>query len=289
MYFRPEDLKKLGEEYSRLNVKYADLLLAFQSFHFKEPEAKKYAMQGFSRRIRTLKRCIENVYSISPPDKSDKPSDENLIDLAINLQSFIFNIFGCIDNLAWVWVKENNFEYKNNTNVSFFNKKIHDLLSSDFREYLDSDRLQAWLEYLKNFRHALAHRIPLYVVPAFMTTEDTEKHCELEDQKMEILLNVHVMTSQENRDDLSIEELSELLSKQDTEFEKIDQLSMEQDNLGRFVPVMTYSYEENPSPVVFHGQLLADWNTILELSSKFFDELKYQADSKKCSTDPASR
>lgn len=288
MYFKPADLKKLRDEYSRLNVKYADLLFAFQSFQFNEPEARKYAMQGFSRRIRTLKRCIENVYSISPPDKSDKPSDENLTDLAINLQSFILNIFGCIDNLAWIWAKENNFEYRNNTDVSFFKKKIHDILSSEFREYLDSDRLQAWLEYLKNYRHALAHRIPLYVVPTLMTTQETEKHHELEDQKMEILFNVHLMTRQENRDDLSIEELNELLSRQDTEFEKIDQLSIEQDNLGRFVPVMTYSYEEQPSPVLFHGQLLADWNTILELSTKFFDELKYQADSRKRSTAPTS-
>lgn len=280
MYFKFEHLKTLRNEYSRLNAKYADLLLAFQAFQLKEPVAQKYAMHGFSRRIRTLKRCIENVYSISPPDKLHKPSDEELIDLAINLQSFIFNIFGCVDNLAWIWVSENNFKYKSNTNVGFFNKKIHDLLSHDFKEYLDSEKFQTWLEYLKNFRHALAHRIPLYVVPSFMTPQEIEKHHELENQKMENLFNAHLMTSQQNGDDLSIEELNDLLSRQNKEFEKIEQLSIEQDNLGKFIPIMAHSYEEQASPVVFHGQILADWNTILELSTKFLEELRYQQSQK---------
>lgn len=276
MYFKSEDLKKLRDEYSLLNVKYADLLLAFQSFQFKEPAAKEYAMHGFSRRIRTLKRCIENVYFVFPPDKSHKPSDEELIDLAINLQGFIFNISGCVDNLVWIWIHENNFECRSNNDVKFSNKKIQGLLSHAFKEYLNSERFQTWLKYLKDFRNALAHRTPLYVVPVFMTPQEAEKHQELENKKMENLFNVHLMTRRENRDDLSVEELNALLSRQDKEFGKIEQLSREQDNLGKFIPVMAHSYEEASSAVVFHGQLLADWNTILELATNFLDELRYQ-------------
>ena len=30
------------------------------------------------------------------------------VDLTINLQSFMFNVFGCLDNLARIWVIERN-------------------------------------------------------------------------------------------------------------------------------------------------------------------------------------
>jgi hypothetical protein len=74
--------------------------------------AREYARHGFVRRLGTLKRCIENVYSRYPPERFDKPSRNECLDLAINLQSFMFNVFGCIDNLAWVWDKDKEVRNK---------------------------------------------------------------------------------------------------------------------------------------------------------------------------------
>jgi hypothetical protein len=67
----------------------------------------EYVRHGFLRRLGTLQRCIQNIYFAYPPERSDIPSRNECVDLAINLQSFIFNVFGCIDNLAWVWAIEN--------------------------------------------------------------------------------------------------------------------------------------------------------------------------------------
>ena len=40
------------------------------------------------------------------PDREEIPSREDVIDATVNIQAFVFNIFACCDNLAWVWVLE---------------------------------------------------------------------------------------------------------------------------------------------------------------------------------------
>jgi hypothetical protein len=55
--------------------------------------------------------------------------------------------------------------------------------------------------------------------------------------------------------------------------EDYDRLSAEQDALGVFRPIMTHSFEERARHVVFHAQLLADFNTIEELGWKMLEEL----------------
>ena len=277
--FQPDDLKKLKDGYSQVFQKYKNLLLMYMRLELDNPEAQEYKQQGFLRRINTLKRCVQNVYEICPPDKSDKPSNDELIDLAINIQSFVFTIFGCIDNLAWIWVKENNFQCRKKE-VCFSNPKIKNKLSPEFREYIDSDKFKKWFKSLEDFRHALAHRIPLYVPPSILTSAEAEKSHDFEKQKWEIHRNVSSLTNQTNGECLPIAELNNLLALQDKKFEKMDQLSLEQDNLGKFVPVMTHSFNENSPQVDFHDQLLKDWNMIIELSSLFLNALNDQ--KKKC-------
>jgi hypothetical protein len=40
------------------------------------------------------------------------PNRNVLHDAQINIQAFIANVYGCIDNLAWVWVHEGGLEKK---------------------------------------------------------------------------------------------------------------------------------------------------------------------------------
>lgn len=144
----------------------------FAAFEFSEPKAKEYALQGFCRRISTLERCINNVFHILPLKNTVNPPDHDRIDAAINVQAFIFNVFGCLDNLAHVlWYQNqivpisprgNNREFERTQiglvpNCTQFRK----LLSQSFQEYLTAQ--DEWFKYLKDFRDALAHRIPIYI------------------------------------------------------------------------------------------------------------------------------
>jgi hypothetical protein len=102
MYFKPDQLVELKEGYQTVNPAYERLMGEYLSLRLTNEAAYEYVRHGFVRRLGTLKRCIENVYSTYPPERSDKPPRDECLDLAINLQSFVFNVFGCIDNLAWI-------------------------------------------------------------------------------------------------------------------------------------------------------------------------------------------
>jgi hypothetical protein len=130
------------------------------------------------------------VFSLYPPSRSDIPSRETCVDLAINLQSFVFNIFGCLDNLAWIWVIEHNVTNANNRSlrdiqVGFRKRIIKSSFSEEFRTYVDS--LGQWFAYLEDYRHALAHRIPLYIAPFIVTPNNAAAFGALEAQKTEAM------------------------------------------------------------------------------------------------------
>ena len=57
------------------------------------------------------------------------------------------------------------------------------------------------------------------------------------------------------------------------DFHEYDRLAADQQALGTFQPTMTHSFEEKAHSVVFHSQLLADFNTIEELGRRMLEEL----------------
>jgi hypothetical protein len=53
-----------------------------------------------------------------------------------------------------------------------------------------------------------------------------------------------------------------------------DELDAEQEDLGRVTPYMTHSISENAPLVPFHFQILADWNTVVEMADEFLKEVR---------------
>lgn len=250
MYFLEEDLQRLEEEYLTISGKYARLLEAYCIHSFNDAQAREHAQHGFSRRLKTLVRCIDNTFEIFPPDRIDLPTSEELSDANINLQAFVFNVFGCVENLAWIWVCEKNLEIRKKkllVGLREKNQEVRNSFSPEFVEYLKG--LDEWFGLQENFRNALAHRIPLYVPPYIITDDKMAAYRDFDDRKADAF----------NRGAL----------------EDYDRLSAEQDALGEFRPIMTHSFEEDAKSVVFHPQLLADFNTIEELGRKMLEELDH--------------
>lgn len=63
------------------------------------------------------------------------------------------------------------------------------------------------------------------------------------------------------------------------DFREYDRLSTEQLRLGHFRPWVQHSFEEKAKPVVFHAQMLADFNTVDELAQKMLGEFARSRDS----------
>lgn len=253
MYFTDDALDRIQGEYALLQAKYNKLISSYYGHRFLFPESMEHAQHGFMRRLGTLLRCVRNTFRVLPPDRGDEPPErDEVLDATINIQAFTFNIFGAIDNLAWIWVTETQLKRNDgspipNSWIGMGPNNIHvrKSMSKEFQKYLSS--LNGWFKHLENFRHALAHRIPLYI-PPYTVSPDRQK----EWQKFE-------------------KEIMEAVARGDVEAEA--QIKQQQRPLCKFRPLMMHSYGEQSQPMVFHPQLIADFMTIEELAVKFLSEL----------------
>lgn len=199
-------------------------------------------------------RCIENVFETIPLNNVGRPTSEELSHVNINLQAFVFNAFGSADNLAWIWVSEKGLTKDDGSPIPSGwiglrkrNQFVRTSFSSEFLRYLEG--LDGWFDQLENFRHALAHRIPLYVPPYIVSQDKMAAYRGLENRKSD--------------------------AQSRGAFDDYDRLSAAQDALGVFRPIMTHSFDERAKSIVFHAQLLADFNTIEELGWKILEELDH--------------
>src|SRR5262245_14205118 len=153
----------MREKLRTIGPKRDDLLLKYVAHPFSDAKAREYARHGFGRRIQTVARCIENAFRIVPPSAVKIPSKTRLYDAQINIQAAIGNTYGCVDNLAWVWVHERGLAFnidRRQVGLRKHHTKVRDTLPAELRSYLDT--LDEWFEYLVDYRDAFAHRIPLY-------------------------------------------------------------------------------------------------------------------------------
>jgi hypothetical protein len=253
MYFSEEALQQLRDAHQAVESKYHKLLMRYVTLPLKNTRAREFAIQGFPRRLKIMVRCIHNVFAILPPDRDELPTSDQLSDATINIQASVFNVFGCVDNLAWIWIQEKGLKTKNGkpiprneVGLSAKCEVVRNSFSNEFQEYLKTR--DDWFDFMGNFRHALAHRISLYIPPHVVKPEDEAAYREFERQKMEATRR--------------------------GQFAEYERLSIEQMKLARFRPWMQHSYEEKTVPTVFHPQLLANFNTIDELGWKMLEELK---------------
>jgi hypothetical protein len=248
-FLKPDQIEKVREELERVQPKYDRLLLTFIHRTYKNDLAAEYARHGYMRRLGTLKRCIGNVFDLIPPETEDVPERNVLHDAQINIQAFFANVYGCVDNLAWVWVHERGLEKKiGRMRVGLRAKHIElrATLSEEFQAYLQS--LDRWLDYVIEYRDALAHRIPLYIPPGGVQPKNVDAYNDLSRRKTEALY----------------------VKYDGYEYER---LSSEQEKLLIFQPLITHSVTETTAHFAFHVQMLADFLTIEEIGYKMLNEL----------------
>jgi hypothetical protein len=251
-YFTEEMLKQLSRERAAIQSRYAELVLRYVSLRWESERAREYAIHGFCRRLGTLVHAIDQVYEALPPDQEEIPSREAVLTATIAIQAFVFNTFGCLENLAWIWVSARGVTRADGRELDPKTvglwKRCRDVrrsFSHQFRAYLETR--QDWFDHIENFRHALAHRIPLYIPPFIVRPENAAEYHRLEDESTAAL----------RRRDLA----------------EYEGLQSEQKTLARFRPWMTHSHFENAPAVVFHAQLLADYSTVDEFGRTLLQEL----------------
>jgi hypothetical protein len=258
MAYDEENIKKIKEKFAEIDHVYTRLVLKLSQLRLKlkNEEACEYLVQGVGRRLNILTRCLHNIFKIFPVEKTDLLPRDDLTDLDINLHAFFVNISGILDNLGWVFVYENDLFGSSEEGkitkfgVGLFNKKTQIHLKPELNTYLKSKKMKTWyIEYSKNYRDALAHRIPLYVPPSALNKEEQEEYMLLEKQ----LSNFNSVGA--------ILQHDEILDKQS--------------KLGRACPLFAHSLNEGSTPLFLHAQVMADFLTIDEIINKFCDYFKH--------------
>lgn len=251
-FYSDEAMKQLTEGYPTAEKNIAATLEKFISKKFKHERASEYANHGLARRIGVLQRAIKNVFNIIEPNSDRIPSREETLDATINVQAFIMNVFGCIDNLAWIIVEEKKITAANgkplNRHQVGFGKKCTEVrgnLSKETISFIDS--LGEWTAGMGDYRDSLAHRIPLYIPPYTVSNENAGEYHAIEKR------------------------MGEAFAKRD--FVERERLAEEQLKLVQFTPWIQGSFGENVRPIVVHAQMIADSNLVVELSEMMLKEL----------------
>jgi len=226
------------------------LLLQFslQAESSKHPKVKEHLTHGAGRRVGVLSRSIQNVYTLFPPTTAKPLPREILTDVQINLQAFMMNLYGLLDNLAWAFVFRHGLDSKiNKLSVGIFSAKTLECLPQEITDYLSTETAVSWRKYLKSYRDALAHRIPLYIPPAEFTAEDGVRYNQLETEKIECIKAM--------------------------KWERLEEVYAEQASIGAPSFCFLHSFEEGdlPSPILIHPQMLSDARGIVEFGNLFLD------------------
>lgn len=144
MTYSDEELERLQNAYLAVSEKRQRLSMLYLGRDYNNEMALEYVRHGFLRRLGTLVRCIENTFKILPLDQVDPPSMEDRLDTGINIQAFVFNVFGSVDNLAWIWVREQNITKNDGSPIApswvglrRTNEFVRDTFSEEFSRYLD--------------------------------------------------------------------------------------------------------------------------------------------------------
>src|SRR3954469_9344640 len=157
-YFKKTHLAQFREKLPTIGPKADRLMLALTAYQFEHERAQEYARHGVARRIQTLRRCIENVFRLIPPATVKVPSKPKLKDAEINIQAFLANTYGAVDNLGWVWVYETGLSDKvgqRDVGLRSKNKVVRASLSEKLREYLEGLD-DGWFNWLVEYRDAFA-------------------------------------------------------------------------------------------------------------------------------------
>jgi hypothetical protein len=252
MPYAPDQIEDFWHRFDEMQISFAALRERFVMFRFQTQGAREHADQGFSRRLGTLVRCVERVFELLPPDLVDVPERDEAVDATINIQAFVFNAFGCCENLALIWVFEKDVRLPNNrplppkmVGLGERYERVRESFTPELRDFLDARR--DWFLHLTNFRDALAHRIPLYIPPYVVPDGDVAAY-----QALSVAANDAL-----RRGDI----------------DEFDRLQAEQKALARFEPIMTHSFTEQAPVVSFHDHLFSDFNTIKEIANKMLDSL----------------
>lgn len=227
------------------------LIKALMARTYNSELASEFFRHGLLRRFSLIQHAMRRVFETLPPDRPD-PSKLAILDATVLIHAFVTNVYGAVDNMAHIWCREaainQNGKPISKHEIGFGPncRTVRRTLSAGFRNYLRKS--DAWFGYLESYRHALAHRIPLYIPPRRLNDREAAEFKRLD---------VEIANAVQAR-----------------QYARSAELTTAQLELGTFEPIMVHSIGEGAKPVMFHGQMVSDFATLVEIGENLIKELE---------------
>ena len=217
---------------------------------------RRFLTHGVGRRLSVLKRSIEEIFTIFPPNREAPLSNDEAVSLQIHLHAFLINLAGVFDNWVWAFVHRHGLRPDlHPTRISFFKEETRQYLPQPILDVLGEHDIGTWhSEYAKEYRDALAHRIAPYVPPASLTEEEVARHHELQEVRDRAIAEFDLNADEAARN--------------------------EQLQLGTASPFFVHDInpDEEGGMVGLHGQLLSDILTVIAFGNVFYESWHERAD-----------
>lgn len=251
-YFSDDQISELNDTLNTVDARAEVLVESYLIRQYQTQAGSEYARHGFCRRVNSLAHCVTRVYELLPLELDGLPELQARDDATAFIQSFVFNTFSALDNLALIWVNEKTVLGKNGKplpspmiGLTADKKSVRASFPAEFAEYLSS--IDNWFQNLVRFRHALGHRIPLYIPPFTIDPSEIPEYNRLEEEST-VALKAH-------------------------DWNKFNLLKGQQSSKQTFRPLMAESVYAEKAPIVFHAQMLADFATVEEIGQKMLSIL----------------
>lgn len=229
----------------------------------KVARSKTFANEGAGRRLPLIARSALNIATIYPPGKPDFLTREQCDDVGIQMQAFAINVYGLLDNIAWVCMLEANGKLQP-IDVGLFKGKMRPFLPADLVAYIDDPQFRRWFdEHGKVYRDSTAHRIAPYLPSRAYSADDSARWQDLNRRSHETLMEAaQAMTVDRGRSRRLLD------AKEDLDREK------ELIGTNSLLMALSLTGQDASPPVYLHPQLLSDWALSNELVRVFAAALR---------------
>ena len=217
-----------------------------------ERRAIEFSVHGVSRRLDLICQCASDIFSAIPVSEATIPSRAQRKKAELALHGLFLHIYGCIDNLAWVLVLEKQLKQENGKPLPHQQvglgekcKRVRSILSDETNSLLDE--YKTWFTHLENYRHSLAHRIPLYILPYCVDQKNVDEYRGAQNEYWQCVRSGNHVGA--------------------------DLADKKMQTLGHFMPFYVHSYEERAPTMWIHQQTAVDVLTLVSICDALKSEL----------------
>lgn len=262
--YGPKQLEEFAKSIQRLLTETAGMrfVLGELAQRLTNPRARTFALQGIGRRLPLIARGARNIFTLYPPDTAELLSLETCDEVAIQFQAFAINMYGLMDNIAWVCVLESGGAL-NPLKIGLFKVNVEPYPPDELKDYVGDPMPLTWFnEYGKAYRDSTAHRVPPYLPSRAYTTEEGQTYQDL-DRRASVALTEAGRAHADVSRELGL-------------MEQYEQLVQQKETLGSnsLLVALSLNGEDPTPPVYLHPQVLCDWGLALELLQGFDRSLR---------------